>query len=126
MERRRLSNACTRSVIADVHLLLHGRIRFRSVFRDDARKRTAREAVVDNEPPKGKGINMMSLVGVIIIAALVAAVVTVILVLVVYATSRADSTSQNNPNLAPCPDCGRQVSIRATTCPHCGGPIQFK
>ena len=26
-------------------------------------------------------------------------------------------------NLQNCPDCGRQVSKRATSCPHCGAPI---
>lgn len=28
-----------------------------------------------------------------------------------------------NPNLLPCPDCGRQVSRRAASCPSCGCPI---
>lgn len=25
--------------------------------------------------------------------------------------------------LIPCPDCGHQVSIRASTCPSCGAPV---
>jgi hypothetical protein len=29
-----------------------------------------------------------------------------------------------NPNLTPCPDCGRFVSLRATACPQCGCPLQ--
>jgi hypothetical protein len=45
---------------------------------------------------------------------------------VMVAALRFRSPSRNNPNLAPCPDCGRLISIRATTCPHCGGPVQFK
>ena len=28
-----------------------------------------------------------------------------------------------NPNLRPCPDCGRLVSLRAVSCPHCGRPL---
>ena len=32
-------------------------------------------------------------------------------------------SNAQNPNLSNCPDCGRTVSLRATSCPHCGGPI---
>ena len=28
-----------------------------------------------------------------------------------------------NPNLTPCPDCGRQVSRSAEACPGCGRPM---
>ena len=28
-----------------------------------------------------------------------------------------------NPNLQPCPDCGREVSKRAASCPNCGCPL---
>jgi hypothetical protein len=28
-----------------------------------------------------------------------------------------------NPNLFPCPDCGRQVSRLAKSCPNCGRPL---
>jgi hypothetical protein len=31
-----------------------------------------------------------------------------------------------NPNLAPCPDCGRPISPLAETCPHCGRPLSPK
>ena len=62
---------------------------------------------------------------VIIVLAIVAIVVTVVVV-VIASTRRSDSASRNNPNLAPCPDCGRLISIRATSCPHCGGPVQLK
>lgn len=30
-----------------------------------------------------------------------------------------------NPNLAPCPDCGRLVSRQATNCPQCGRPLNL-
>lgn len=26
-------------------------------------------------------------------------------------------------NLTTCPDCGREVSTRASACPHCGAPL---
>ena len=28
--------------------------------------------------------------------------------------------------LKPCPDCGHSVSIRASKCPQCGGPLWHK
>lgn len=28
------------------------------------------------------------------------------------------------PNLYGCPDCGREVSLRAEFCPGCGGPLR--
>ena len=31
---------------------------------------------------------------------------------------------RDRPNLAPCPDCGRAVSVRAERCPHCGCPFK--
>ncbi len=30
---------------------------------------------------------------------------------------------EQNPNLVPCPDCGRHVSRRAKACPNCGRPL---
>ena len=35
----------------------------------------------------------------------------------------AQETTARNPRLMNCPDCGREVSIRAASCPHCGCPI---
>ena len=49
-----------------------------------------------------------------------------IFIVVMIAALRFGSSSRKNPNLAPCPDCGRLISIRATTCPHCGGPVISK
>ena len=35
-------------------------------------------------------------------------------------------SAQNDTNLSACSDCKREVSIRATTCPHCGAPLDFE
>ncbi len=32
--------------------------------------------------------------------------------------------SQGKPNLRPCPDCGKEVSVNAAFCPHCGARPQ--
>lgn len=45
-------------------------------------------------------------------------------VAIVVALIRSRKPLGNNPNLRPCPDCGRFVSLRATTCPQCGCPLQ--
>lgn len=34
-----------------------------------------------------------------------------------------ESLSHSSPNLTKCSDCGREVSIRARECPHCGSPV---
>jgi hypothetical protein len=52
-----------------------------------------------------------------------AGILSVIFVVVVGVRSRGTSQSRN-PNLRPCPDCGRYISIRATTCPQCGGTMK--
>jgi hypothetical protein len=105
---------------------LRQRVLVRVVLHGGDHERATREAEIDAETRKGKGMEMGSVLGLVIIAALVIVVVTVIVAVVVAATRRSGSASSNNPNLTPCPDCGRLVSIRATTCPHCGGPVQFK
>jgi len=46
----------------------------------------------------------------------------VIVVVVVLTTSKRRSISAN-PNLFPCPDCGRHVSRLAKSCPNCGRPF---
>lgn len=38
------------------------------------------------------------------------------------AAKPAESTARINPNLRPCPGCGKMVSKRATQCPACGCP----
>lgn len=42
-----------------------------------------------------------------------------------WATSPGGPTAATttNPNLTQCPDCGKTVSIRASTCPQCGAPL---
>jgi hypothetical protein len=52
-----------------------------------------------------------------------AGILSVIFVVVVGVRRRGTSQS-SNPNLRPCPDCGRYISIRATTCPQCGGTMK--
>jgi hypothetical protein len=43
-------------------------------------------------------------------------------VLIIY-FARKQSPAPN-PNLTPCPDCGRLLSRQAITCPQCGRPMQ--
>ncbi|TWU33236.1 hypothetical protein [Novipirellula artificiosorum] len=59
----------------------------------------------------------------IIIGVILLIPVAIVVALVVVLT-RSRKASGNNPNLKPCPDCGRFVSLRATTCPQCGCPLQ--
>jgi len=47
-----------------------------------------------------------------------------VVTLVMVATNRSSSKHLNNPNLRPCPDCKHFISVRAATCPHCGGPVK--
>ncbi len=53
---------------------------------------------------------------------LVPAAVAVVALVIVFSRSR--NRSADDPNLTPCPDCGRLVSLRAATCPQCGCPLQ--
>lgn len=60
---------------------------------------------------------------IIILGILGAGVVGVVLV-VALCTRRSGISGADNPNLRPCPDCGQYISIRANTCPQCGGPVK--
>jgi hypothetical protein len=51
-------------------------------------------------------------------------IVAVALAVVLASTRRSDDYRSDNPNLRPCPDCGRLISVRASHCPHCGGPVK--
>lgn len=46
-----------------------------------------------------------------------------IIALVVVLAVKAGRTPAANSNLYPCPNCRRQVSRAAPTCPHCGTPL---
>jgi predicted amidophosphoribosyltransferase len=46
----------------------------------------------------------------------------VVVIVVIVSTSKRQSTPAN-PNLFPCPDCGRHVSRLAKSCPNCGRPL---
>lgn len=61
---------------------------------------------------------------ILIILGILGAVAVGVILVIVSATRRTGGAPSDNPNLRPCPDCGRSVSIRATTCPHCGGPVK--
>ena len=37
-----------------------------------------------------------------------------------------ESLSHSSPKLIKCSDCGKEVSIRASACPHCGSPVDLK
>lgn len=71
----------------------------------------------------GIGVIELLILGVIGLL-LVAAPVTVVVLLLM--SRRNSGPSSANPNLAPCPDCGRLVSLQADSCPQCGRPLQTK
>ena len=60
----------------------------------------------------------------LIIIGIMGFVLSAVVVALVVALNRSSKASGSNPNLKPCPDCGRFVSLRATTCPQCGCPLQ--
>ena len=60
----------------------------------------------------------------IIIVGIVGLVLSALVVALVVVLNPSRKASGSNPNLKPCPDCGRFVSLRATTCPQCGCPLQ--
>lgn len=57
----------------------------------------------------------------IIIVAVLAAIVAAVVIAVRAGSGGA--RPMDNPNLYPCPDCGRMVSRQAPTCPQCGRPL---
>ncbi len=60
----------------------------------------------------------------LIVLGLFGAIAVGVILVIATAVRRTGGSSSGNPNLQPCPDCGRSVSIRATMCPHCGGPVK--
>jgi hypothetical protein len=47
----------------------------------------------------------------------------VVLVVVLSMLRKGRGGAAINPNLYPCPDCGRLVSRQAPDCPQCGRPL---
>jgi uncharacterized membrane protein len=73
-------------------------------------------------------VQTVSVSGLLILVVLVVAglaVVGGVIALVVLAASKRQDGSAN-PNLFPCPDCGRHVSRLAASCPNCGRPLASK
>ena len=60
----------------------------------------------------------------LIIVGIMGLVLSAVVIALVVVLKGSRNASGNNPNLKPCPDCGRFVSLRATTCPQCGCPLQ--
>jgi hypothetical protein len=58
---------------------------------------------------------------IVVLAACAGALITL---LVIAASQQSGRQQARNPNLRPCPDCGRYISVRANLCPHCGGPVK--
>ena len=67
------------------------------------------------------GIGLLELLIVLGVLGLLAAGVVVVIVVVLATSKRRGSPA--NPNLFPCPDCGRHVSRLAKSCPNCGRPL---
>ena len=57
------------------------------------------------------------------LACVVPVVAVVAIVIVLAASKKSGPSSADNPNLYPCPDCGRMVSRQAPACPQCGKPL---
>jgi len=57
----------------------------------------------------------------LIIVLMCFAVFAGIVILVVVLTTQKVT---KNPDLYPCPDCGRPVSVHAESCPQCGCPLK--
>ncbi|MFV1968363.1 MAG: hypothetical protein ACC628_23300 [Pirellulaceae bacterium] len=60
------------------------------------------------------------IVGLLFIVVLVVPIAVLVTLLV--ANRRNRNAQTENPNLQPCPDCDRYISVRAASCPHCGAP----
>ena len=67
------------------------------------------------------GINPMELL-IVVGVSLVMLGGPVIAVVILYFALRKKPLPPN-PNLSPCPDCGRLVSHQAASCPQCGRPL---
>jgi hypothetical protein len=61
---------------------------------------------------------------ILIILGILGAIAVGVVLLVAAVVRRPGGGEPGNPNLRPCPDCGRLISVRATMCPHCGAPVK--
>ena len=64
-----------------------------------------------------------SYLGLLFIVAFLAFIVVIVAVSV-SVTRQSGGSQKDNPSLRPCPDCGHYISVRANTCPQCGGPVK--
>ena len=60
------------------------------------------------------------IIGLVCLAPLAALIVIAV---VLARSKKTGSDAAANPNLFPCPDCGRMVSQQAPACPQCGRPL---
>jgi hypothetical protein len=60
----------------------------------------------------------------LVLLAIVGLVIGTVVAVAALIVRSGTSRHADNPNLRPCPDCGHSVSVRATTCPQCGGPLK--
>jgi hypothetical protein len=98
-------------------------IRQDSDFDGENVQRSNFAVVASLEERVGTGMMMFGMMELLIILVILGTLAGVI-ALVVFMAMRSSGGSQTaNPNLRPCPDCGVAVSIRASTCPKCGGPL---
>ncbi len=67
------------------------------------------------------GIGPLELLIVLAVLGLLVGGVVVVVVVILAASKKKGGPA--NPNLFPCPDCGRQVSRLAKSCPNCGRPL---
>ncbi len=72
---------------------------------------------------ESRSVNV-SILFILLVLAGLGLLVVLVTVVATLAARRSGNYQGGNPNLCPCPDCGRLISIRASVCPHCGGPIK--
>lgn len=68
------------------------------------------------------GINPMEMLIVVGVSLVMLGGPPVIAAVILYYALRKKPLPPN-PNLSPCPDCGRLVSHQAASCPQCGRPL---
>ena len=72
------------------------------------------------------GIGVLELLIILVLLGAGVGLVALIVFLVMRAQRGGQPNPANHPNLVPCHDCGQQISMNATKCPHCGGPVTAK